>query len=122
MATQSFAELMRSINNIRSKEERIKALSELNSFPVRTILQGAFDPRVEWDLPFGPVPYTPNTLPDQESTLVMEVKKFHIFAVNPNNNLTRNKKELLFVQMLEKLDARDAELVAMAKDKTFLKN
>src|SRR5580700_6263949 len=118
MAVQSLAELFKKINNIKSKDERIKALSELNSFPVRTILQGAFDTRIIWDLPDGPVPYTPNTVPDQEGAIIMEVKKLAAFAVNPNNTITRNKKELMFVQMLERLDPRDAELLVMAKDKT----
>ena len=52
-----FSEIFTKVNNAKVKEEKIKVLKQHDSVPLRQILKGAFDPKIEWDLPEGIPPY-----------------------------------------------------------------
>ena len=113
------AEFFDKVSKLKKKEEKIEALKFNDSFQVRTLLQGAFDPRVKWLLPTGKPPYTPSTLTDQENVLIHECRKLVYFVEGGAPNLKQMRRETMFVELLEAVSPADAELLCAIKDKKF---
>ena len=59
-----FSEIATKVNNAKDKPRKLKVLQEHDSVALRQVLKGAFDPNIEWLLPPGDVPYTPNDAPE----------------------------------------------------------
>jgi len=107
-------------NNAKDKPRKLKVLQDHDSVPLRQVLKGAFDPNIEWLLPKGDVPYTPNDAPigTDHTLLSQEAKRLYLFTKGGDNTLSQNKREMTFVQMLEGLSAEEAEfLVAVVNKK-----
>ena len=72
--------------------------------PLRQVLKGAFDPNIEWLLPKGAdVPYKVNDAPigTEHTVLSQEARRQYLFTKGGDNTITQNKRETLFIQMLE---------------------
>jgi hypothetical protein len=114
------SEIATKINNAKDKPRKLKVLQDHDSVPLRQVLKGAFDPNIEWLLPKGDVPYTPNDAPigTDHTLLSQEAKRLYLFTKGGDNTLSQNKREMTFVQMLEGLSAEEAEfLVAVVNKK-----
>jgi hypothetical protein len=96
------AEFLHNVSKFKSKEDKIKVLRENDHFAIKTILQGAFDPRIKWLLPEGEPPYKPNDLVDQENVLIHDARKLMHFVEGGNPNLKQLKRESMFVEMQHK--------------------
>lgn len=118
MAAQSIAELFEEAAKAKTREEKAKILAKDQSGTVATILRVGLDPSIVFDLPPGVPPYKKNELVDIEGAIYREVRKFKHFIKGSNVNPI--KKETLFLEMLENLNPKDAELVCLAKDKKSL--
>jgi hypothetical protein len=110
-------EIFDEFNKAKTKEERKKILLENNTSPyvLQIVLQGAFHPGIEWVFK-EPVAYKPQHIPAglSHSTLAMEKEKFYIFTkdskrVNPT--LSYERKRQIFMQILESLEAQEAEVL-----------
>ena len=115
-----FSEIATKINNAKDKPRKLKVLQDNDSIALRQVLKGAFDPSIEWLLPKGDVPYTPNDAPlgTEHTVLSQEAKRLYLFTKGGDNTLSQNKREMTFVQMLEGLSAEEAEfLVAVVNKK-----
>jgi hypothetical protein len=113
----SLAEFLEKVCKLKKPQEKIEALKANDSLPLRVILQGALDPTVEWLLPEGDPPYTPNTIVDQQHILIREIEKLRYYVKGFYPNLNQNKRELMFVELLERVDPADAKLLIAIKDK-----
>ena len=111
------AEFLEKVSKLKKKEEKIAALQHNDSFVIRTILQGAFDPKIKWALPEGTPPYKPNELVDQENVLIRECRRLVHFVEGGNPGLKQLRRETLFVEMLESVAPKDAILLCAIKDK-----
>jgi len=111
------AEFLHNVSKFKTKEDKVKVLRENDHFAIKTILQGAFDPRVKWLLPEGEPPYKPNDLVDQENVLIHDARKLMHFVEGGNPNLKQLKRESMFVEMLESVAPADAKLLCAIKDK-----
>lgn len=111
-------EVLQKISNAKTKAEKIKLLQEYNSNALRQVLIINFDDSVVSLLPEGEVPYTPNDAPDgtEHTRLDHEYRKLYLFFKG-GANLTRNRRESLFIQLLEGLSKGEAEVLCLAKDK-----
>ena len=80
------------------------------SSTLRQVLKGAFDPKIEWLLPPGDVPYTANDAPvgTEHTLLSQEAKRLYLFTKGGDNTLSSTKREIIFIQMLEGLCAEEA--------------
>ena len=83
------------------------------------VIKSSFDPNIEWALPEGEVPYIPNDAPEgtEHNVLSYEARKLFHYIKGGNNALSQSKRESMFVQMLEGLHEKEAELIVAAKDK-----
>jgi len=111
------AEFLEKVGKLKKREEKIAALQHNNSFVIRTILQGAFDPKIKWALPEGTPPYKPSELVDQENVLIRECRRLVHFVEGGNPGLKQLRRETLFVEMLESVAPKDAILLCAIKDK-----
>ena len=111
-------EVLQKVSNAKTKKEKIKLLQEFNTNALRMILIINFDDSVVSMLPPGNVPYTPNEAPEgtEHTILEKEARLLHHFFKG-GSNVSQVKREQMFVQMLEGLNAGEAEALIKAKDK-----
>jgi len=116
-------EILIKVNNAKDKPKKIEVLKSNDSVPLRQVLKGAFDPKIEWDLPPGNPPYQVNDAPagTEHTTLYTEAKKLWHFVKGADEQLSKTKKEMMFIQMLEGLHKDDAELMIAVKEKELNK-
>ena len=97
----------------KSRDERIKVLQDNQIMPVLDILRGTFDDTIQWNLPDGEPPYTPNDESTPPSTLLKQHLNFKYFVkgLRESNSLNKIKREKMFIDLLESVHPRDAELV-----------
>ena len=114
-----FSEIATKINNAKDKPKKLKVLKEHDSVPLRQVLKGAFDPKIEWLLPDGDVPYTANDAPigTEHTLLHMEAKRLYLFTKGGDGSLTSKKRETIFIQMLEGLCAEEAAFLVSVVNK-----
>jgi len=111
------AEFLEKVSKLKKPEEKIEALRANDSFVLRIILQSAFDPKINWLLPEGKPPYKPSELTDQENVLIRDARKIAYFIEGLHPNLKQLKREAMFIEMLESVTPKDAELLCALKEK-----
>ena len=114
------SEIATKINNAKDKPRKLKVLPENDSVPLRQVLKGAFDPNIEWLLPKGTdVPYKVNDAPigTEHTLLSQEARRLYLFTKGGDNTITQNKRETLFIQMLEGLSADEADFLVTVVNK-----
>ena len=119
--TLGFAEILDKVSKIKSKKEKVTFLRRYQTDALRMICKASFDPNIIWELPEGDVPYTQNDAPEgtEHTLLAQEARRLYHFIKGGNSAITQNKREMMFVQMLEGLHKAEAELLIAAKDKVL---
>ena len=117
------SEIFTKINNAKDKPKKIEVLRQYDTPGMRMILKGAFDPKIEWDLPEGTPPYIANEAPagTEHTYLEVEAKRLYNFAKGGNDTINKIRKETLFIQMLEGLHASEAKVLIDVKNKSLNK-
>ena len=117
------SEIFTKINNAKDKPKKIEVLRKYDTPGMRMILKGAFDPKIEWELPEGTPPYIENEAPagTEHTFLEVEARKLYNFAKGGNNTINKIRKETLFIQMLEGLHASEAKVLIDVKNKSLNK-
>lgn len=101
----------------KSINQRVELLQKNANPVILNILKCAFDPSIKFLLPEGDPPYKPCEFVDQEARLYQEARKLYLFIEGGNPNLTKLKREMLFIQLIEGIDKNDAILLLSVKDK-----
>ena len=119
--TRSFAEILTQVSKTKTKKEKVTFLRQYQTDALRMICKASFDPKIVWELPEGDVPYRENDAPEgtEHTLLGHEVRKLYHFIKGGNPTLNQNKREMMFVQMLEGLHKDEANLLIAAKDKSL---
>ena len=117
--TPLMSEVLDKVAKAKTKAKKIELLRQHNTDALRMVLKSSFDPRIEWDLPEGDVPYTPNEAPEgtEHNMLVHEARTLYHYIKGGNPKLTQNRRENMFIQLLEGLHQSEAEIIVAAKDK-----
>ena len=117
------SEILTKVNNAKDKTKKIQVLRDNDSVPLRQVLKGAFDPNIKWDLPEGVPPYKKNDAPagTEHTTLHQEARRLWHFVEGADQKLSKTKKEMMFIQLLEGLHKDDAALMVAVKDKALNK-
>ena len=111
-------EVLQKVSNAKTKAQKIKLLQEYNSPALRAILIANFDESVVSMLPEGDVPYEKNAAPEdtEHTKLVHEYRKLYLFFKG-GANISQNRREMLFIQLLEGLHQGEAEVLCLMKDR-----
>ena len=121
--TPLFSEILDKVAKLKTKKQKVEFLRQHNTDALRMILKSSFNPKIVWQLPEGEVPFSPNDAPEgtEHTVLAMEARKLYNFIQGGNNALTQNKREMMFVQLLEGLHQTEAYMLVDAKDKILHK-
>ena len=119
--TPLMSEILDKVAKAKTKEQKVNLLRQHNSAALRMVIKSSFDPNIEWELPDGDVPYTRNDAPEgtEHNQLIHEARTLFHYIRGGNPKLSQNRRENMFIQMLEGLHDNEAELVIAAKDKSL---
>ena len=111
-------EVLQKVSNAKTKAQKIKLLTEYNTPALRSILIANFDESVISMLPDGEVPYKKNDAPEdtEHTKLAHEYRKLYLFFKG-GANVSQTRRETLFIQLLEGLHHKEAEVLTLVKDK-----
>jgi len=112
-------QIFEDVEKASSKESKVKVLRAYDHPILKGMLQINFDPTVKLDLPEGEPPFKKDTtipVGYSETNLFAEFRRMYVW-IDRNINVTRIKKEQLFIQLLEGIHWTEAEAVCLAKDK-----
>ena len=113
------SEILEQVSKVKTKKEKINILREHDHQSLRMVIKSSFDPNIVWSLPEGDVPYKHNDAPagTEHSSLSYESRKLYYFIRGGTSKINQNKRETMFVQLLEGLHESEAALLVAAKDK-----
>jgi hypothetical protein len=117
MKRQSMYEILEQVSKCKTPAEKVEVLRRNDNGALRTVLKYALDPQIKFALPKGDPPFKPCPYVDQEARLYTEVRRLYLFLEGGNPNLTNIKREMLYIQLIESIDPKDAKLVNCMKDK-----
>ncbi len=119
--TKHIYEVIELASKAKTKQDRINVLRENESWALKDLLRGAYDELVQWSLPPGDPPYEPAAEETVPSTLHNQHKKFKYFVKGlVGDQMMGFKRERMFIDILEGIHPKDAELLILMKDKKAL--
>jgi len=117
--SKCMANLIAKIEAQTTKERQVDFLKLYSSYALKAVLGYGMDPGVKWLLPDGDPPYRAlEASTDQEGRFYVECKKLIYFVDSPEGREVKPlKREQLFIQVLESIDPRDAQLLLRMKNR-----
>ena len=61
--TLLISEVLDKVHKAKTKADKLKVLKANDSAPLRMVIKSSFDPKIEWVLPEGEVPFRANDVP-----------------------------------------------------------
>ena len=112
-------EILQKVSSAKTKKEKIDLLQQYNSQGLRSLLIINFDDSLEFLLPEGEVPFTPNDAPagTEHTRLTQEYRGLYRFFKGGDSSIKGMRREQLFVQLLEGLHADEANMLVSACNK-----
>lgn len=96
----------------KTDQEKVQVLKTNESWALKDLIKGSMDPRVQWLLPKGDVPYTPCDEHNHPSTLLKQNTKFKYFVRSRDAAaMPGYKRERIFLGIVESIHPKDAQLV-----------
>ena len=117
-------EILEEFSKSKNKKSRLEVLSKYSDVQaLKDVLRGTFDDSLEFLLPEGNPPFTPNNERSVPSTLLRGHKMFGIFVNGgPGTDLPDYKRENKFIELIESIHPKDADLVlSMVEKKSPIK-
>jgi len=111
-------EVFEKFEKAKNRAEKISILKENESWPLKDVIKGSMDPKIQWLIPGGEVPYTPAEIGAIPSTLRRRNTDFaYCVKGGKGNNLPAFKRERIFLGIVESIHPKDAELVCKMVNK-----
>ena len=117
-------EILEKVENAKTKQDKIAVLQANDVMPLLDVLRGTFDETIQWNLPDGTPPYTPNNEESYPSSLLRQHRNFKYFVkgLRESSRLNPIRRERMFIDILEAIHPKDAELlVSMINKKSPVK-
>jgi hypothetical protein len=113
------SEVLNLVAQAETRKEKIEVLRKNNSLELRDVLKGAFDDTITFILPKGKPVIDENEKKKYDKRhLVHETKKFRYFvAGGPGEQVNALRRERMFIDMLYRIDSKEADLICLMKDK-----
>jgi len=97
---------------LKTRKEKIQYLKDNGIPAVRDVCRGIYDERLEFIIPQGKPPYTPNKPESVPSSLRRKHRDFGYFVKGAiSAGVAQFKIEKMYIQMLEAIHAEDAVIV-----------
>ena len=101
---------------LEKREQRLEALRQNGNPAMWAVLKHMFDPNIKFLLPKGTPPYDPLEF-DEPGRLYVEARRLYLFVEGGNTIITQQKREALFISLLENINKDDALLLLAMKEK-----
>lgn len=111
------SEILKKTTEFKSTSDKVNFLRQHDNAALKQLVKYALDPNILWDLPPTDPPYKPCPYPGQELRLMTEVRRLYLFIKGGNPNLTKLKREALYIELLESIHPDDAVLLNSCKNK-----
>lgn len=96
----------------KTRKDKIEVLKANETWALKDVLKGALDPKIEWLLPKGEVPYTACEEHNAPSTLLRKNQDFrYVVKGGGGEKMPTFKREKIFLGIVESIHPKDAELV-----------
>ena len=97
----------------KSVKEKVEHLQKHDTVPLRQVLRLIYDKDIEFLVPDTKPPFKENRLVYLETMLYREARRLRIFFKGGGyDNLNKNRREALFIQLLEDLYIPDANMLS----------
>ncbi len=115
---KSLYEQLSVISELKTTKEKVEAIvTHPRVAAFKAIFGLAYDQNIKWLLPEGEPPYRPTDVLDAEGRLLSELRRLYLFVEGGNPDLTKTRREFLFIQLLESVHPQDAKLLIAMKDR-----
>ena len=114
-------EILELVSEQKTDAKKVAILKEYECDALKSLFIWNFDDSVISLLPVGNVPYKPNENPlgTDHSSLRREQRNLYMFVKGGNDALSTIRRETIFIQMLEGLHPKEADIVIAVKDKAL---
>ena len=114
-------EILELVSKQKTDADKVALLKEYECDILKSLFIWNFDDSVISLLPQGSVPYKPNESPlgTDHSSLRREQRSLYNFVKGGNDQLSTIRRETIFIQMLEGLHPKEADIVIAVKDKNL---
>ena len=100
------------------KEKKEVLLKHGDNGALKEILKYTYDPNIKFLLPPGNPPYKYVVDETENPTYLYGlVRKLYLFVEGGNPNLKSQRREYLFIELLESIHPKEAEILLQVKDK-----
>lgn len=114
-------EVLEAADKASSKDEKIKILKQHESWALKDVLRATYDDAIQFTLPPGVPPYTPNKEESIPSNLIKQNTQFKFFVKGGvGDQIQGFKRERIFINVLESIHPKDAELLIKMINKEIL--
>ena len=112
-------EILELVSQQKTDAKKVALLKEYECDALKSLFIWNFDDSVISLLPPGTVPYKPNENPlgTDHSSLRREQRNLYMFVKGGNDALSTIRRETIFIQMLEGLHPKEADIVIAVKDR-----
>lgn len=113
-------EVLDNVSKAETKTDQVATLRKYDTIPLRQILQMAYDPNLQWLLPRSAPPFTSSDDYNHPTTFHREYKRMGRFFKGMGfDDLANVKRESQFIQILEGIHPKDAEILVALLDNSF---
>jgi hypothetical protein len=110
-------EILEEASQMEAVDQRALHLKRNDCPALRYVLEGVYNPLIKWMLPKGTPPYKLSEVVGAETQLHSHARKLYLFVEGGQPGLKPARRELLFIELLESIHPKDAELLILMKDK-----
>lgn len=116
-------EIIEKVAAAKTREDKIIILRQYhNNWALKDILRGTYDDKIQWNLPGGKPPFDPADEHTHPSSLTQHNKKFMYFVKGlQGDQMTAVKREKIFLDIIETVHPKDAELMLGMINKKSIK-
>jgi len=114
-------EILELASKQRTNQKKVEVFKEYSTDALKAILIWNFDESVISMIPSGDVPYEKNEVPvgTDHTSLRKEWKNLYHFVKGGNDSLSQVRRETMFIQILEGLHPKEADILCLVKDKNL---
>ena len=111
-------EILELVDDQKTDAKKVAVLKEYECDIIKSLFIWNFDDSIISLLPEGKVPYKPNENPlgTAHSSLRREQRNLYMFVKGGNDALSTIRRETIFIQMLEGLHPKEADIIVAVKD------
>ena len=111
-------EVFERINKIEDEGTQVFELHKAANGRFQELLKYALNPEIIFDLPEGPAPFKATDDTSTHGLFWQEIRRLYVF-IKGRTALTQARREQLYIEMLENIHPKDAELLQNIKDKIW---